>query len=81
VLLSLLSCLALERINIVNVSSVIRTTLLVVLLLAFGAVPWSAAPESANHFRFSIIGDRTGSAQPGIYERVWREVDRFVPIS
>src|ERR1035438_4087026 len=28
---------------------------------------------SAADFRFVLLGDRTGEAQPGIYERVWRE--------
>src|SRR5690348_13026658 len=37
------------------------------LLLSFGA----GAQES---FRFVILGDRTGEAQPGVYERVWKEV-------
>lgn len=32
-----------------------------------------------NDFRFAIIGDRTGSAVAGVYERVWREVDRAHP--
>ncbi len=30
----------------------------------------SPPPES---FRFVIVGDRTGEAQPGVYEQVWRE--------
>ena len=68
-----------DRINMVSVSSVVRTTLIVALLILFVAVPWSAAPEPSNRFRFSIIGDRTGSAQPEIYERVWREVDLLHP--
>jgi UDP-2,3-diacylglucosamine pyrophosphatase LpxH len=25
-------------------------------------------------FRFAILGDRTGEAQPGVYEQVWREI-------
>src|SRR5947209_19458364 len=41
-------------------------TLFVALLLAAAA----AAPDS---FRFVIIGDRTGEAQPGIYEQVWKD--------
>jgi Icc protein len=44
-----------------------------------GLIPWVARPAPANHFRFSIIGDRTGEAQPGVYERVWREVDQLHP--
>jgi Icc protein len=28
----------------------------------------------AQSFRFAILGDRTGEAQPGVYEQVWREL-------
>jgi Icc protein len=50
------------------------------LLLVFcGVGPWPATPASTSHFRFSIVGDRTGEAQPGVYERVWREVDQLHP--
>src|SRR5258705_6514872 len=35
---------------------------------------WAAGAEPQNDFRFAIVGDRTGNAQPGIYERVWREI-------
>ena len=28
---------------------------------------------------FVILGDRTGDAQPGVYERVWREMDALDP--
>ena len=38
-----------------------------------------AYTEPANDFHFSIVGDRTGAASPGIYERVWREVDALNP--
>jgi predicted phosphodiesterase len=44
------------------------------LLLAIVA---GAAPP--NDFRFSIVGDRTGGAVPGVYQQVWREVDRLRP--
>src|ERR1700723_3391991 len=40
---------------------------LAVLLCIRGA----AAPDS---FHFAILGDRTGEAQPGVYEQVWKEV-------
>ncbi len=33
-----------------------------------------ASVGSAASFRFAIVGDRTGRAQPGIYEETWREV-------
>ena len=36
-------------------------------------LPWSGGRRvPANDFRFSILGDRTGDAQPGVYERVWQ---------
>jgi hypothetical protein len=35
----------------------------------------AGAPDAArNDFRFCILGDRTGDAQPGVYERVWSEI-------
>lgn len=42
--------------------------LLPALLLCVGGAP---APQS---FRFAILGDRTGAAQAGVYEQVWKEV-------
>jgi hypothetical protein len=33
-----------------------------------------APPPQAGVFHFAILGDRTGEAEPGIYESVWREV-------
>jgi Icc protein len=30
-------------------------------------------------FRFAILGDRTGRAQAGVYEQVWREIDAERP--
>jgi 3',5'-cyclic AMP phosphodiesterase CpdA len=32
-----------------------------------------------NDFRFSILGDRTGDAQPGVYERIWKQIDAGHP--
>jgi len=48
----------------------------VLLLLTALGLP---AQTPVNNFRFSIIGDRTGSAVPAVYEQVWREVDRLRP--
>src|SRR5579863_4375692 len=31
-----------------------------------------AAPQS-DSFQFVIVGDRTGEAEPGVYEHVWQE--------
>ncbi len=49
-----------------------------------GAVLWPRLlrlrpTASANDFRFSILGDRTGDAQPGVYERIWSELDALHP--
>jgi Icc protein len=41
--------------------------LLALLLCTGGAQP----PDS---FRFAILGDRTGEAQPGVYEQAWKEI-------
>ena len=41
--------------------------LLGALLVALAAAP------AADSFHFVVMGDRTGEAQPGIYEEVWRE--------
>ena len=38
-----------------------------------------AAEPPRNDFRFAILGDRTGEAQPGVYEQVWREIDAGHP--
>lgn len=32
-----------------------------------------AAPPAAS-FHFAILGDRTGQAQPDVYEQVWKEI-------
>jgi Icc protein len=32
----------------------------------------AACAAAADPFRFVILGDRTGEAQPGVYERVWK---------
>jgi hypothetical protein len=44
-----------------------------------GAMANGGAKPAANDFHFAILGDRTGSAQPGIYGRVWREVSLLHP--
>lgn len=33
----------------------------------------------AADFRFAIVGDNTGRAKPGVFESVWREVDKLKP--
>jgi hypothetical protein len=43
-----------------------------IALAACALAAWSYA-AAAGDFRFVLIGDRTGAAQPGIYEKIWRE--------
>jgi hypothetical protein len=50
-----------------------------IFLLLIGAAGVHAIAPPENNFHFSIIGDRTGGANPEIYDRVWREVDLFHP--
>lgn len=45
----------------------------------FAAVVLRAVDEPKNDFRFAIVGDRTGGAQPQIFGRVWREIDLLHP--
>lgn len=44
--------------------------LVAALLLPLARIATTSGPEP---FRFVILGDRTGSAQSGVYERAWRE--------
>ncbi len=51
-------------------------------VLALGAtLSLAAGAAAAEHapFRFVLIGDRTGSAVPGVYEEVLAEVNRLAP--
>ncbi|MBV8071949.1 MAG: metallophosphoesterase [Acidobacteriaceae bacterium] len=43
----------------------------ILLLLTFAGFVGAYAPNTG--FRFEIIGDRTGEAQPGVYEETWKE--------
>ena len=45
-------------------------------VFSLALVAWFFADRAAaqkDFFPFVILGDRTGEAQPGIYERIWRE--------
>src|SRR5579884_2885721 len=48
----------------------------VLALLAFSGAAL-AIPEPG--FQFAFVGDRTGEAVPGVYERVWRDVEAEKP--
>jgi 3',5'-cyclic AMP phosphodiesterase CpdA len=49
------------------------------LLGLAGFAARSASTEPTNDFRFSILGDRTGDAEPQVYESVWRDVSALHP--
>jgi 3',5'-cyclic-AMP phosphodiesterase len=51
---------------------VLRTVLCILLLVTLLSLLVAAPPNGP--FRFVLLGDRTGEAQPGIYERVWRQI-------
>jgi 3',5'-cyclic-AMP phosphodiesterase len=44
---------------------------------AFLALLLAAAPSDS--FRFVLLGDRTGEAQPGVYEHVWQQLAKEHP--
>ena len=50
-----------------------------VTLLFAAVIGLRALAEPKNDFRFSIVGDRTGTAMPEIYGRIWREIDLMHP--
>jgi predicted phosphodiesterase len=50
-----------------------------VLVVLFAAILLAAASPAPDSFRFVILGDRTGEAQTGVYEQVWREAARLDP--
>jgi len=47
------------------------------LFLLIGVLCAHGAP--AESFRFAILGDRTGDAQPGVYEEVWKQIAAEAP--
>ena len=51
---------------------IVAGPILLLLAAIIGAQP-------KNDFRFSILGDRTGAAVPGIYESIWREIGGLHP--
>jgi predicted phosphodiesterase len=63
--------------NLMWENTVMLRRLLLSVLVA--ALPLGWAQSSGNSFRFSIIGDRTGTAVRGVYEQTWREVERLKP--
>ncbi len=42
-------------------------------LILWAALLAAVASPQTSSFRFVILGDRTGEAQPGVYEEAWRE--------
>lgn len=47
------------------------------LAAVLSCVPLAAAPPA--HFRFAILGDRTGEVVAGVYEAAWQAIGRFHP--
>src|SRR5437763_11667259 len=39
----------------------------------------AAAFGADSRFRFAILGDRTGEAQPGVYEQIWKQASAEDP--
>jgi len=50
-----------------------------IVLITFAVIGLQAVEEPKNDFRFAVLGDRTGGAQPQIYGRVWREINLMHP--
>ncbi len=48
-------------------------------LLLLALISPAGAAQPGNDFRFSIVGDRTGGAVAGVYERVWRDISLLHP--
>jgi len=48
-------------------------------VLGLVGIAGSSSSEPNNDFRFSILGDRTGDAEPQVYESVWRDVSALHP--
>jgi hypothetical protein len=49
------------------------------LAAALAVAALTAAGSPQNNFRFSILGDRTGDAEPGVYEQIWKDIDGLHP--
>ncbi len=45
----------------------------VLILFAAGIVAALAQPPAPSPFHFVLLGDRTGEAQPGVWEQVWKQ--------
>jgi 3',5'-cyclic-AMP phosphodiesterase len=50
-----------------------------ILLPLAAAIVLAAYAAGPSDFRFVILGDRTGEAVAGVYQEIWREVDRERP--
>jgi hypothetical protein len=54
--------------------SMTRRCLLASALAVVALIALVGADSPENDFSFSILGDRTGDAQPEVYERIWSEL-------
>jgi 3',5'-cyclic AMP phosphodiesterase CpdA len=51
----------------------------VIVVVVLGLAGIAAPGNPSNDFRFSILGDRTGDAEPQVYEAVWRDIALLHP--
>jgi 3',5'-cyclic AMP phosphodiesterase CpdA len=56
-----------------------RRLWLAIVAVLLGLAGIAAPGNPSNDFRFSILGDRTGDAEPQVYEAVWRDVGQLHP--
>ena len=50
------------------------------VLVGMALAAWLAVCAApADNLHFVLLGDRTGEARPGVYERVWRELAAAQP--
>ena len=57
-----------------------RSFACILLVLSAAAAAVNRATQDSNDsFHFEILGDRTGSAVPGVFEEAWKEADASQP--
>ncbi len=53
-----------------SLAGLLRLVLSAALSISIVGYAW---PDVAHDFQFALLGDRTGEAQPGVFQEVWRE--------
>jgi 3',5'-cyclic-AMP phosphodiesterase len=54
-------------------------TLVIAIAVVCGGGVFAGFRAASDEFRFAILGDRTGEAVPGVWDRVWLETDADRP--